>query len=374
VMIPVKRFDDDEPAFYKLEVVDGERADELVTDWPNFELVSPALTDAEVVFREKTLMAHDLDAAAEAARELIARNATLWRLRGKEPDLSEEMLIRDVDARVAELRPTWESLEIRPAGIAEYLSAREAQPDDPSIRRIADALGQLAQARTTSHGSALADLWTVAETLFGGITTDKSMHVSERLADVAEYLYLRDVLRWLAPRLPADHLQAEGIVRNGTDSEAQFTLRVVRQLKKSLPDVLADRGLALEHVRFRLVARWGSRPDGKKEGADPFVVAELDAVSSRVAAVSNRAYLVRNLFLHQGNPQRAAAMSVTLPIFAAVLREVMGHINRTAKPGRHPLVESESCHLRARTVAEKWARDPSAGRAPLDRHVDLSDD
>lgn len=241
-----------------------------------------------------------------------------------------------------------------------------------STRRITDALDQLAQARTGSQGASLADLWSVAETLFGGVAEDKPVDVGDRLAGLAEYLYLVNLLSSLGSAIDGAGLDPAGLTRDAGESHAEFGLRCINRPPEAtnpLLDALIDR--PLESVRVQQVLRWDRRRTTPPKDRC-HLASELDAIHDRVGAVANRAYLVRNLFLHQGNPGRAAAMGVTLPIFADVLHAAISYVNRVSGQNAAPLVTSELAQLRARHVAAAYSRSPKSGPSPLSQLIDLS--
>jgi hypothetical protein len=354
-------------------VVELNKAEDLVSEWPDSATLLPELKDAKAALRLSQIKARDVDAAAEQARDRFGRSSSIWVLQGGALVPCDNLLLRDLDNQTAEKRAMQRQLVERPAGLKAYGASRKSHEDHPAIRRIADALDQLAQVRSESHGASLADLWTVAETLFGGLAEDRSTEVSDRLGGLAEYLYVRDLLSWLGSRFDPAALNFEGLVRDTGESEAEWGLRCADVLKETLPAelIMADR--LLEWMRLSQVLRWDTRRN-KPPRNECYLGTDLDAVRDRVTAVGNRAYLVRNLFLHQGNPQRAAAMAVTLPIFASVLRAAIGHVNRCSGERRLPLAQSEIAHLRIRHVATTYFAQPKSGPALLSEFVDLSDE
>lgn len=344
----------------------------LVSKWKSPEAL--AAVDAENVRRVLRLKveARDVHSAAEDGRDQVARAEGLWRLQGAPVRLAGQLVIRDdASSKPAEVFPAEAPLDVRPAGIAQYVTARRDHEGDESIRRITDSLDQLAQARTASHGAALADLWTVAETLFGGLATDRSADVSDRLAGLAEMLMVRDRLRWLAQKAGSAG-ESVGLVRAPAEPDARWGARCALDGGTAILDALVD-AHPLAWLRVAEAQRWRERASKVQEKPVHLTI-DLDATHDRVAAIGNRAYLVRNLFLHQGNPRRARALAVTVPAFAAVLRAVLGHINQSSGSYRLPLVESEYAQLRARQVASAWLRAPDGGVEVIDNLVDLKDD
>jgi hypothetical protein len=299
----------------------------------------------------------------------------MWLLQDGLFEPSGQLLIHDVDQKTSDKRPVAQRLIKRPDNLPAYGAARKKDPDSPAIRRLTDAFDQLAQARTGSQGASLADLWSVAETLFGGVAEDKPVDVGDRLAGLGEYLYLMSVLRWVGSALDIEDLDPDGLTRDPGESNAEFALRCVNrpgEKTRALLDALVSAERPLAWFRVRQVLRW-SRKRTKPPKDKCQLAGELDAVHDRIEAVANRAYLVRNLFLHQGNPGRAAAMSVTLPVFADVLHAAISYVNLVSAEKQLPLVTSELAQLRAQHVAEMYSRKTHEGLGPLPQLINLRD-
>lgn len=369
-LVPLRSFDIHGEVALMGTLIDREEAEERVAEWEDGDRLLDGLDEVVGVLRIPNIRARDLDAAAAQARDALARQVSLWELQEIDFRLGVDLLLRE-GAGVADRRPVQDRWIRQPQGLKAYEAARKESEDDVAIRRITDALEQLAQARSGSHGAALADLWSVSETLFGGLAADKSAEVCEQLAAVAEYLYVRDLLGWLGSRLNADGIDLEGLIREG-GSDGEWTLGCARFRARSLPTKLVEADRPLEWLRFSQLLQWDAPLGSPKNKCH--LGKELDGVRGRILAVGNRAYLVRNLFLHQGDPQRAAAMAVTLPIFASVLRAVVGHINRESGGRRLPLVESELARLKVQHVVAAYVANPGTGPRPLPSHIDLSDD
>jgi hypothetical protein len=57
-----------------------------------------------------------------------------------------------------------------------------------------------AQARLAPPGTAIVDVWTAAEALFGGVVGEPVFRTVDVVAGLAELLYLLDLFRWLGQR------------------------------------------------------------------------------------------------------------------------------------------------------------------------------
>jgi len=371
--VPLKVFVPDGEVVHMGSMLEKEKAEDRLAEWADGGSLLGSLADVEVVLRLSKIEARDIDGAAEQARDSLARHLSLWDLQDVRFELSGDLLLRNAsdETQIAERRSVSGGLVKRPPGLKGYEAARKEHEDDVAIRRITDALDQLAQARSGSQGASLADLWTVSETLFGGLVGDKSVEVTDQVAGIAEYLYVRDFLSWLGSRLDPNQIDLEGLEVEG-ESEAEWALRSVRERGEALPQKLVEADLPLEWLRFEQVRRWNTEAPGSKK--ESYLGVELGMVSARVVALGNRAYLVRNLFLHQGNPERAAAMAVTLPIFSAVVRAVVGHVNQLAGTGRLPLVESHLARFKAQHVAAVFAAEADSELESLADFIDLADE
>ncbi len=69
--------------------------------------------------------------------------------------------------------------------------------------QIDDAFAQISQARTASPATALADVWTAAEVLFSGTLDDPNYAVADVLANLAQFLFVRDFVTYLGDRVIA---------------------------------------------------------------------------------------------------------------------------------------------------------------------------
>jgi hypothetical protein len=372
-IVPILKINTPDGLVLRESLLEQDKAEEHVSEWSGGAKLLAALDDAEFALQIRGIKARDADAAAEIARDRLARTRSVWSLQDGLLEPAEVLLVHDEAGKRSYERPVARRLIARPDHLATYGEVVKNNADHPAVRRITDALDQLAQARTGSQGAALADLWSVAETLFGGVAEDKPVDVGDRLAGLAEYLYLENLLSSLGSALDALGSDLAGLTRGPGESNAEFGLRCIcrpRQATKPLLDALIAADRPLEWVRIKQVLRWDrGRTTPPKDRCH--LAAELGAIHDRIGAVSNRAYLVRNLFLHQGNPGRAAAMAVTLPLFADVLHVAISYVIQGSAEMRLPLVTCELAHLRARHIAAAYSRKPGSGPNPLPQLIDL---
>lgn len=351
-------------------VVDARRE---ASSWPEGDqrdALMEQLDSAEAAV-QVAVEANDLDAAVAAARDLMGRDRARWELQGGVLVLGPDMFVRGPGQ-------VWradsaEDVDLRPAGLKAFAAVQARHGDDPSVLRISASLTQLAHARRAPQGAALTDLWTVAETLFGGVADDKPVEVTGRLAGLAEHLFVRDFLRALAATFADPLLDSVVPAREPAEAAAEWAVRCIetRGVCGKTLAALAGAERGVEWVRLKRLLRWDQGHASKDTGQLNF---ELDQLRAGVAAAANRAYLVRNLFLHQGDPGRAAALSATFPLFARALQAASGFVNGRAADLRLPLVQSELAELQVRHVAAVYERDKGCGPAPLGDFVDLSDD
>jgi hypothetical protein len=373
-IVPIREHKTPHDLVLRASFLEQDKAEERISGWPGGASLLGALDDIEVALQLRGIRASDPDAAAEIARDRLARTTSVWALQDGLLEPADSLLVHDEAGKRSYERPVARRLIARPDHLATYGEALTVDPENPAIRRITDALDQLAQARTGSQGAALADLWSVAETLFGGVAEDKPVDVGDRLAGLAEYLYVENFLTSLGFALDASGLDPAGLTRDAGESHAEFAVRCIDRPRKdvnSLLDAIVGADRPLEWVRIKQILRWDDRRTTPPKDRC-YLATDLGAVHARVGAVANRAYLVRNLFLHQGNPGRAAAMAVTLPIFADVLHAAISYVNRVSGEKRLPLVTSELAQLRAQQVAAAYTRTGN-GPDPLPQLINLSD-
>jgi hypothetical protein len=293
-----------------------------------------------------TLKAPDIEAAARTVSHDFTRDADLWRLRGGLVSGNGESSVLIYDARQLTarlLKLPVEPLDVLPRRLGSYAP----EPgDDPT--RIDDALVQLAQARLAPPATAIVNVWTAAEALFGGVVGESRADTIDVVAGLGEFLYLLDLFRWLGDRYSDAGL--EGAPPGGS---SRWGLE--RTLEKTT-DVLAalvDKGDALGWWRLKVVTGWRSPPRLREQ---------LAAFGQRVRHVGARAYLARNTVVHNAAVRRRL-IDVTLPPFAAVVRECVGHVANEGMPDETLKTAMKSAvvvtHVANRVAAEEVA--PAAG-------------
>jgi hypothetical protein len=267
----------------------------------------------------------DAIAAADAATDRYRSDAGRVRLRGGEMERGNTVLVFDArngDARKLEL--PLEPLELEPPGLDEY----EAASPNP---RIEEALAQLAQARTGAPTTALADLWTAAEALFGGVAADPHYEAVGVMGGLAEFIAVRDQLEWLGERF-----EAAGLTPSAELSRLDWVMASIGRPKDVLKQLRdADDRLAL--YRLSRVMKWDVGQGFRSE---------FEGVGRRFRGIAERAYLIRNFVVHQGDQARPAALAVTLPAFAELVRTCVGFVARAAESGYDPLPASVYAGMR----------------------------
>ena len=321
----------------------------------------------------KVVRAADPEAALARAESWLARLLGLWSLQdSKRPALDDHAWVYDPHGpevhrfrRPAPLRLVPEGLARHQARLAaEERRAEEDDEDDavPAAGRrwdgqleadpLGDALIQLAQARTGSAGSALTDLWMVAEALFAGVAAEPKSHASHVIAGCLQARYVRDALRWLAIEL-----EGSGRLAPSGKPRAAWALQQLHDDRDAIVAELAGRPLAL--ARAQQLSRW---LEGEALQRD------LMRLRERVRGVADRAYLVRNFFVHAAQPERAAALNATLLPFAGMVHAALGLV---AGDDRPPLVAAQS----AAVTVEQLAYDLCEGeinRAQAPRAFELA--
>jgi hypothetical protein len=235
--------------------------------------------------------------------------------------------------------------------------------EGPFVNTLPDAVVQLSQARSSARGAALSDLWTVAEAVFAGHAAEVSAEAAGVIAEVAQHLYPASLLEWFASRF-AD-LEVDGVTSDASLSDQAWALKVISKHAPALFKTLdSDEALALVYVRAKSFAAWGDSDQ---------MEAELDDLGARMRRVADRAYLVRNFFVHAAQPQRARVLAVTLPVFAKLLTACLGFVLSDAGPDQDAIVAAKLAVMRVHGLAERFARDkPGKDAADLLReHLEI---
>jgi hypothetical protein len=92
---------------------------------------------------------------------------------------------------------------------------------------------------------------------------------------------------------------------------------------------------------------------------------DIDRVRDHFTTVAARAYLVRNLVVHRGQPQRARALAATLRPFAGLLRACLNYLGEVVvNESAVPVTEAQLANLRVRLLADDYAGAKRRGRGP----------
>lgn len=344
------------PPEVTLEELGAEQAEEKVLeDWQQEALL------AEVSFESGALRfplqagadgsygARDLAKAAEIVRELVARVSDLWRLQGGRLRVAEAMLIFDVENQAAEAAETEMPLPLLPEGLGRWGSDLTRQtiysaPTTLESGRFADALIQLSQARTASPAAALTDLWTVVEATFAGGSDEPRYQAGEILGIVARWTAIVDRLDWLAERIDGTEAAGEYASTDGAPRE-WLAKRVDAEGTKILAELAESDPLAWS--RLDQAIAWRRKNALKNWMRD---------LSGWVERIAIRAYLVRNFVVHSARPSRAPALSVTLPVFAALVRMSMSFVARVGSEASSLTIAS-SAGIQAYQAAADYPGD-----------------
>jgi hypothetical protein len=304
----------------------------LVTEWE--QQPEAGQLDFEFGGLKFGTKAADRYAAAETAAEYFETTRALWSLQGGGLKLRPELIVYDTTYKTVAVIAPEDSLDLRPENLAAVrIRSGEGAPNTPS--QLTDGMLQLAQARMSPMGAALADLWGVAEVCFSGVAVGSRDQAGGVIAGIAQFLYLGDRLEWLGERF-----EALGVapVRSAEQSHADWALERVDEDDGALAEFLRKAD-PLVWARAVQVGRWNS---------DKHLEHDLRDVRKRVEAVSARAYLIRNFYIHAGKAERSAALAVTLPVFAELLRLSLGF---ALKADMEPVVSARLAMLRARQLA-----------------------
>jgi hypothetical protein len=298
--------------------------------------------------------AADAFAAAELAGEEFGKRSAVWNLQGGEVELELQQLIAyDGTGKRVDIVSVDQPLNVRPDNL-EGMRIPGSNPSTPE--KLTDGLLQLAQARRSPSGAALADLWGVAEVCFSGVAVGSRDQAGSVIAGIAEFLYLRDCLDALAERFAA--AGAQPAMEAGQD-EAEWALDLIANHGPALFKRLKKRD-ALAWARAKQIARWDD---------DRFLYSDLASVRERVESACARAYLIRNFYIHAGQSARSGAIAVTLPIFAELLRISLGFA-LGSNPDK-PIVSARLATLRARQLAFDYKERDVSGPEALAETIGL---
>ena len=288
-------------------------------------------------------------AAGEAAAEQFGKRKALWCLQGGDLEIEQEFIVYDgVRKRASVVRVDTEP-NLRP----ENLRKVRLQTAPP---RLVDGLLQLAEARKSPAGAMLADLWGVAEVCFSGIAVGPRDQAGSVMAGILQYLYITDYLDWLGERFVS--LGVEPPIEEG-QGRPDWALEMVARHGGTLFPRLREHDV-LAWARAKQVARWDE---------DRFLQQDLDAVRAKIEATTARAYLMRNFFIHAGKTDRSAALAVTLPAFAELLRLSLGFVLESDDP--EPSVSARLAMLKARQLAFDYRNGNAEGPGALADAVGL---
>jgi hypothetical protein len=282
----------------------------------------------------RAVKAADRYAAVETAAETFGNWRAVWSLQGGEIELRDRFIVYDSATKSATTLDLSEPLNLRPENLDGF-AMRDEEGKNGTPQELTDGLLQLAQARRSPRGAVLADLWGVAEVCFSGVAVGSRDQAGGVIAGIAQFLYLTDRLEWLGERFEKLGVEPErGVEQTRADwalglLDTDEESTVVEQLKSSNP---------LAWARAKQIARWKD---------DKHLQRELRDVRERVAAVCARAYLIRNFHIHAGSAERSAALAVTLPVFAELLRLSLGFGLQSSEP----VVSARLAMLRARQLA-----------------------
>lgn len=283
----------------------------VISKWmvEGLDLERPELQQAERLLRFRPEAA-DVDAAARIVSHEYERDAGLWNVRDGRVRADPVVLIYDPRGPTARYLPLpTEPLDVRPRRLGMYAP----EIDNPGTS-VDDALVQLAQARTAPPATAIVNLWTASEALFAGVVGETRGDAASVMAGLAEFLYLLDLLAWLGDRYSAAEFEGAppgGSSRWGFERTLEKTTEVL--------DRLAERDDVLAWWRLKTITAWTDAPRFRKQ---------LRGFGERMEQIGNRTYLVRNAVIHSGWIRRAA-LEVTLPSFAGLVRENVGYVANT---------------------------------------------
>lgn len=311
----------------------------IARSWPSEgrQAALDAVASAGQVLRMQPTGPMDLEAAATEVSEEVRRATNLWGLQGLTVEEIPTAFISDpLERKVSAADLPQDPLDLRPDGLGGYTTSDDA-------RVLDDALDQLAEARTAAAPAALVNLWTVVETLYGGVLDDSPHLAGAVLTGVGEYCYVHDVLRWLA------HASQHAGLGDPTPGDVVgWVIALMGERKGQFGEDLQAAGAAVTWARWKSLTRWN--------GSSVFGT-DLTRLKHRFDEVADRAYLIRNFAVHQAMT-RDQALNRILPAFAGLVQASVGHSLRVGRTDEDLLSEA----LRARAEVRGLAEDLAQGR------------
>jgi hypothetical protein len=301
-----------------------------------------------------SVKAADCYAAAEAAAETFGTWEAVWLLQGGEVNQRALLLVYDSAAKKVEVLSIDEPLKLRPKNL-DGLRIKSDDEKKGTPEQLTDGLLQLAQARRSPVGAALADLWGVAEVCFSGVAVGSRDQAGGVIAGIIQFIYLTDRLDWLGERFELLELEPEA---SAEQTPGDWALELVDGADGKFFDELKVSD-PLVWARAQQVARWNK---------DEYLQRDLQTVRKRVETVCARAYLIRNFYIHSGRADRSAALAVTLPVFAELLRLSLGFALQSKG---EPVVSARLAMLRARQLGFHFKTNDEHDLAALAEATDV---
>ena len=331
----------------RLRGIQVQPAIEIVREWApeNADEVLATISAADAISHFPDVEAADAEGAVRIVDRQLRSAVGAWRLMGREVADPAVAVVYDTHTRETHvLELPSEPLEVRPLGVEQWL------PDehDPG-GRLNDALDQLAQARTAPPQTAFVDLWTAADALYGGVADHPGWHAGEVMAGLGQFVYVRDVHKWLAGRA-----EAAGLGAAPEGGEVEWIVDQLTSNAPALDKALAEAGDAIGWSRLKLITAW----DGGWGLRNDF-----DRLVERLVSVCDRAYLIRNFAVHRAEV-RGPALEIVLPAFAGLVAAAVGH-SLAAKPD-DTLTDALAAGLAARGVAYDFKANRSEAPGGLE--------
>ncbi|MHB1571788.1 MAG: hypothetical protein ACYC0H_21650, partial [Solirubrobacteraceae bacterium] len=338
-------------------LLDPQLVEEILLAWPD-------LPDGDInydsgAFEIPPESCQDLEAGLELAEDWLERQVSLWRLQGGDVAVVDHAFAYDLTAGTVHRLRRPRPLKLLPDNLQilnDVLGGPAAARSDQGWRSsLPDAIVQLAQARSSSRGAALADLWTVAEAVFAGSAAEKSVGAAAVMAEVAQVRYPEELLMWFSSRF--DELGLSCGQRPPTEKPEDWALAVFEAHGPELfHAVESDPRHAVLYVRCKAFSAWSRSSQMEKD------LAEL---GRRMQRVAERAYLVRNFFVHSAQPYRATALRVTLPVFAELMRVCLGFLTTDNRRIDDPIQAAKLAAMRVAWLAERYADEKPRDAGPL---------